>query len=106
MTNVDTVSKAMVMSAVEMQDAATFLPRYQPAQVDEAIAYTRQHASRPNWPYLKSVLKAKPRRLTMDDYPTFSEITKAKLDRFRVAVTGFEKVLPKLPDYARKGIEG
>lgn len=103
---IEAVSKAMVMSAVELQDAATFLGKYQPAQVEDAIEYTKEHASKPNWPYLKSVLKAKPRRLTMDDYPTFSEITKAKRDRYRGAVTGFERVLPKLPEYARKGIEG
>jgi hypothetical protein len=103
---IEAVSKAMELNAVELQDAATFLARYQPAQVEEAIEYTKEHASKPNWPYLKSVLKAKPRRLTMDDYPTFSEITKAKRDRYRGAVTGFERVLPKLPEYARKAING
>ena len=103
---IEAVKSAMVMSAVELQDAATFLPRYQPAQVDEAIAYTRQHASRPNWPYLKSVLKTKKRRLTFDDYASFSEMTKATLDRFRGAVTGYEVDLSGLPEYAWKGIEG
>lgn len=103
---IEAVKSAMVMSAVELQDAESFLGKYQPAQVEDAIEYTKEHASKPNWPYLKSVLKAKPRRLTMDDYPTFSEITKAKRDRYRGAVTGFERVLPKLPEYARKGIEG
>jgi hypothetical protein len=51
-------------------------------------------------------LKTKKRRLTFDDYASFSEMTKAKLDRFRGAVTGFEKVLPKLPEYARKALNG
>jgi hypothetical protein len=102
---IEAVSKAMVMSAVEMQDAATFLPRYQPAQVEEAIEYTKEHASKPNWPYLKSVLKTKKRRLTFDDYASFSEMTKAKLDRFRGAVTGFEKVPPAhLSPQMRKAI--
>src|SRR5574343_1955123 len=103
---IEAVSKAMPMNAAELQDAATFLPRYQPAQVEDAIEYTKEHASKPNWPYLKSVLKAKKRRLTMDDYPTFSEITKAKLDRYRGAVTGYEVDLSGLPEYARRAING
>lgn len=111
---IEAVSKAMVMSAVEMQDAATFLGKYQPAQVQEAIEYTKEHASKPNWPYLKSVLKGKKRRLTMDDYPSFAESTKAKLDRFvfcpgleNIVITGLERVLPDwLPEYARKALNG
>lgn len=103
---IEAVQKAMELNAVELQDAATFLAKYRPAQVDEAIEYTKAHASRPNWSYLKSVLKSKKRRLTFDDYATFSEMTKAKLDRFRGAVTGFEKVLAGLPEWARKAIEG
>lgn len=43
----------------------------------------------------------------MDDYATFSEDTKAKLDHYPGAVTGLEKVLPAtLPAWARKAIEG
>jgi hypothetical protein len=108
---IEAVKQAMVMSAVDEQDAASFLAKYQPAQVEEAIEYTREHASRPSWAYLKSVLKAKPRRLTMDDYATFSEITKAKLDRFvtgyeGIVWTGLEKDLLKLPPGARKAMEG
>ncbi len=101
------VQGAIVMSPVEMQDAEQMVGRYTPAQVDEAIEYTREHATTPNWPYLKRVLGAKKHRKTMADYPSFDETTKAKLDRFRVAVTGLEKVLPAtLPEYARRAIEG
>ena len=103
---IEAVQQAMAMNAVELQDAATFLARYQPAQVQEAIEYTKEHASKPNWPYLKSVLKGKKRRLTYDDYASFSEQTKAKLDRFYGAVTGFEKDLSGLPEYARKALNG
>lgn len=103
---IEAVQQAMELNAVELADAATFLAKYQPAQVDEAIAYTKEHASRPNWPYLKSVLKTKKRRLTFDDYASFSEITKAKLDRFRGAVTGYEVDLSGLPEWARRAING
>lgn len=103
---IETVQQAMVMTAAELQDAAAVLRRYQPEQVDEALAYTKEHASHPNWPYLKSVLKAKKRRITMDDYTTFCEQTKAKLDYFGGAWTGFERDLSSLPEWARKGIEG
>lgn len=105
---IEAVRKAMVMSAAECAEAQTVLARYAPDQIERALAYTQEHASRPNWPYMRQVLAAKAkRRITMDDYPRFSELTKAKLDRYPHAVTGLETVLPGwLPEYARRAIDG
>ena len=89
---IEAVQQAMAMSPAERQDADAFLARYQPAQVQEAIAYTLQHAVKPNWGYLRRVLGAKRRRMTYLDYDKFDESTKAKLDRY-VVCSGAENVV-------------
>lgn len=100
------VRSALAMSPEEQAEAEAIVARYSPAQVQEAIDYTLARAARPNWPYLRRVLVAKKRRLTMADYASFSEATKGKLDRFPFAWTSFESDLSEMPAWARRAVEG
>lgn len=95
------------MTTVEEQEAMHICSGRSAADVRAAVQKARRYQAAPTWAYVMRVLVGMRRRLTMADYASFSEVTKGKLDKYRGAVTGFERSWPaSLPGYARDAMSG
>lgn len=82
------------MTPAEITEAEWFTEVYRDSQVLEALDRARKYNREPNWLYVKRVLSGMKHRITMRDYASFSEMTKAKLDKYPHAVTGLEERPP------------